>query len=68
MPRARDDVDIYAVLKAQQWERAKGELRAHVAMVGSCPSTDEAGGKQHDRLVIRVEAFIKTVEDDGLQE
>ena len=58
------------MMKAQQWERAKGELRALVAMQGSFTS---GGGDTHEttrwrELGKRVESFIKSVEDDGLEE
>jgi len=65
--------DIFGALKSVQWERAKGELRAMVALLGSQPAQYEPGtgkpiqGKFHD-LGKRVEAFIKDVEDDGLHE
>ena len=62
---------IDAAMKAMQWERAKGELRALVALQGSYslgrgPGDDTAAKWQ--KLEKRVNAFIKGVEDDALQE
>lgn len=62
-----------AALKSAQWERAKGELRALVHMQGSYISGEAPGGTSSEterwlELGLRVEAFIKSVEDDGLQE
>lgn len=61
------DFLIADALKAQQWERAKGELRALVALQGS----HESNGSNTERwreLDRSVEDFIKSVEDNGLQE
>jgi hypothetical protein len=55
-------------LKAQQWERAKGELRALVALQGSYASINEDMAEKNDRLNTAVEMFIQRIEEDGLQE
>jgi hypothetical protein len=60
-----------AAMKAQQWERAKGELRALIAIQGSYslgrgPGDDRPAKWQ--RLQVRVDEFIQSVEDDALQE
>jgi hypothetical protein len=63
------DYELDTMLKGQQWERAKGELRALVSMQGSYKST--AGNYRSERweeLNAKVHAFIKEVEDDALQE
>jgi hypothetical protein len=61
------DFLIASAMKAQQWERAKGELRALVAIQGS----HQALGGNTERFVAlhdSVEAFIKSAEDEGLCE
>ena len=52
-----------------QWERAKGELRALVAIKGS----HKGGGRDsewsgYEALDEEVEAFIKRIEDEALAE
>jgi hypothetical protein len=54
-------------MKAQQWERAKGELRAMVALAGSYAARTGLDQKWID-LGNRVEAFIGEIEDNALQE
>ena len=71
----RIEFQLADALKAQQWERAKGELRALVAMQGSYstsggpPDKSEAAETRrwHD-IDKRVEDFIASVENDGLHE
>lgn len=57
-------------MKAAQWEVAKGHLRALVVMQGSYHSggmpTREAA--RFEALSKAVEAFIESVEDEGLHE
>lgn len=67
--------DIEAALKAQQWERAKGELRALVALQGAHktsglgpPNTVADETRRWQNLEKAVEEFVKIVEDNGLQE
>jgi hypothetical protein len=72
---AKAEFLIADALKAQQWERAKGELRALVALQGSYTSPypdhvdkEKEHHKKWEALQARVEEFITAVEDDGLQE
>lgn len=58
---------IPEAMKAQQWEIAKGHLRALVALQGSYQSSDTTYIKFAE-LGDKVEEFIKDVEDNGLQE
>jgi hypothetical protein len=56
-------------LKAAAWERAKGELRAVVAIHGAVQSGTPPGEPfPYEELQRRVEAFITEVEDEGLHE
>lgn len=64
---------IDSALKAAQWERVKGELRALVAMQGSYSSHEMPGETSSTmaRFVMldkRVQVFIKDIEDEGLHE
>jgi len=62
---------IETALKAQNWELAKGRLRAQVALAGAAGVSEYRGGpvdlrwKQLDAVV---ENFIGVVEDEGLHE
>jgi len=62
---------IDAAMKAMQWERAKGELRALVALQGSYSlgrgPGDETPAKWQ-RLEQAIDAFIQQIEDHSLQE
>lgn len=56
-------------MKAMQWERIKGELRALVALQGSYSiSDDEPRPAKWERLQEAVETFILSIEDDGLHD
>lgn len=60
-------------LKAQQWEKAKGELRALVALQGSYSSADRTPVDQEQTerwqaLDAAVRNFIQFIEDNALQE
>lgn len=62
---------IDAAMKAAEWERAKGHLRALVGIQGAyslnrAPGDDSPAKWQV--LSARVEAFIQDVEDHGLDE
>lgn len=63
---------LESALKAQQWERAKGELRALVALQGSytspLPKHMQKETPRSELLSMRVEAFIAGVEADALDE
>lgn len=60
-------------LKAIQWERAKGELRAFAALLGS---NESAGANPHESVTYlqwrkfkaEADAFIRSVENKGLHE
>ncbi len=58
---------IPEALKAQQWERAKGELRALVALQGSYSYTANTADKL-EKVEARVEEFIADFEALGLHE
>lgn len=56
-------------LKEIAWQQAKGHLRALIGIQGSYMGG--TGTTTHTRYLackLRIEAFIKGVEDDGLQE
>ncbi len=62
--------DMEYALKAMTWERAKGELRALVALRGASSSVerDEDGRYPFERTSMAVEAFINEIEGAGLHE
>lgn len=66
--------DIFSALKAQQWERAKGELRALAALHGSQPAQYAPRTGAHipndrwEKCRDAVEDFIKRIEHNGLHE
>lgn len=53
--------DMLGILRAQAWERAKGELRSVLAAYISDKD-------RFDRMDALVATFIKEVEDEGLAE
>ena len=61
-----DNAYIFHALKAQQWEKIKGEMRALTAMLGAIRSTvqDDA----YKRFRGKAEAFIQEIEDESLYE
>lgn len=65
---------VDCAMKAQQWGRAKGELRALVGISGSYAqeiAESEVRWKttpRWQRLQEKVNAFIQDVEDNGLHE
>lgn len=62
-----DEFMLPEALKAQQWERAKGELRAFVALTGSyCRGADQT--ERYAEALERVEAFIAKMEGDAIAE
>lgn len=64
--------DLAAAMKGQQWERAKGELRALVALQGSYHSGGPPSAPPSHEMTrlkalgAKVEAFIKKIEGEGL--
>lgn len=54
-------------MKAVLWEEAKGKLRALAVAQGSYQSTDSMT-EIWEKLDRKIEAFIKDIEDNALQE
>lgn len=67
-----DNFVVSDALKAAQWERCKGELRALAVMQGcyiSATNTlDDFTGRRFAALSDAVEKFIKMIEEEGLYE
>lgn len=67
-----NDVRIIRHMRAQAWQRAKGELRAMLSTFhpgdGSDHTPATAPEGNFSRLDKLVDAFIETVEDNGLAE
>lgn len=59
--------ELILVLKAQQWEKCKGELRALVALAGAHQSTYQAEPRWLE-LEVKINDFMNNIEDEGLQE
>lgn len=66
---------LQEAIKVQQWEVAKGHLRALVRIHGSFTSSEdaraaEAAGHPVKWRVLngRIEQFIRSIEEDGLHE
>jgi hypothetical protein len=60
------EFDVRIALKAAQWEKAKGELRALVALQGSYPAGENT--ERWKACNDAVEAFVDKVEFEGLAE
>ena len=65
--------DVRTALKAIQWERAKGELRAFAALAGSYPSsgkepTESDTYEKWQKIEDEVKWFINNFEMHGLHE
>jgi hypothetical protein len=58
----------HSVAKAQQWEIAKGHLRAMAAIDGACSTGETERPYRFERVGGAVEKFIKEFEDAGLHE
>lgn len=58
--------ELILVLKKQQWEKCKGELRAFIALEGSHKSTHDSD--DWEKIEIAVKYFIDTIENEGLDE
>ena len=66
---AEDKFSVACALLMAQWERAKGELRAVVAIKGSHYSGTQTGTyESYQELDALVEKFIREIEDHGLAE
>ena len=60
------DENVIRILRAQAWERAKGELNAVLqTYISGTQSTQDGHFEKMDKLVAD---FISTVEGDGLAE
>lgn len=66
--RCRGAFYIDDAMKAVEWERAKGHLRALVALQGSYGGRGISDSSAFKRLGDKVAAFIKDVENNGLDE
>lgn len=60
--------DQVAFAKAEQWEIAKGHLRALIAIEGAVSSGESERPYRFEVLRERIEDFIKKFEEDGLEE
>lgn len=63
-----DRNELIMVLKAQQWEKCKGELRALIALAGSHPASNDDTHDRWQSLEKKVNSFIKNIESNGLHE
>ena len=54
--------------KAQQWEIAKGHLRAVAAIDGALSTGEMERPYRFEKVSAAIEAFIKDFESDGLHE
>lgn len=59
--------ELIMVLKAQQWEKCKGELKSLIALSGSAQSTS-CNDHHWQELDKCIASFITEVEDNGLHE
>jgi hypothetical protein len=58
----------HSVAKAQQWEIAKGHLRAMAAIDGACSTGETERPYRFERVSEAIEKFIKDFEWAGLHE
>lgn len=66
---APQEIDFpIGLAKAILWEEAKGKLRALIAATGAIPSNLERGGGYYLELQKKIDAFIKSFEDNGYHE
>lgn len=65
---SRTVYDMIGTLKAMQWEIAKGHLRSLAALEGSVSSGETDRPYRFERVGERIEAFIKSMDEDGLSE
>ena len=61
---AVDSMDVIRTLRIQAWERAKGELESIIATFLSSPIEAE----KYEKFKKLTDSFVKTVEEEGLQE
>lgn len=58
----------HSAAKAQQWEIAKGHLRALAAIDGACSTGETERPYRFERTEAAIEKFIQEFEDAGLHE
>ena len=58
----------HSAAKAQQWEIAKGHLRALAAIDGACSLGESVRPYRFEVVGAAIEKFIKEFEDAGLDE
>lgn len=58
----------HSAAKAQQWEIAKGHLRALAAIDGACSTGETERPYRFEVVAAAVEKFVKEFEDAGLHE
>jgi hypothetical protein len=58
----------HSAAKAQQWEIAKGHLRALAAIDGACSTGETERPYRFERVQAAVESFIKEFEGAGFHE
>ena len=58
----------HSVAKAQQWEIAKGHLRAMAAIDGACSTGETERPYRYEVVGKFIEQFIKEFEDRGFDE
>lgn len=54
--------DLIMVMKAQAWEKAKGELKG----IGALFIGSEDGGKSYEEYTAAIDDFIKNIEENGI--
>lgn len=58
----------HSAAKAQQWEIAKGHLRAMAAIDGACSTGESERPYRFEKVEAAIEAFIKEFESAGFHE
>lgn len=58
----------HSAAKAQQWEIAKGHLRAMAAIDGACSTGETDRPYRFERVQMAIEKFINEFEDAGFHE
>jgi hypothetical protein len=64
---AMDD-KVIAILRAQAWERAKGELEAMISTYYGVYTSDGKNVSNGKQVMELVATFVKTIEDECLHE
>lgn len=58
----------HSAAKAQQWEIAKGHLRALAAIDGACRTAEMEGPRRYEVVGDAIERFIADFESNGFHE